>query len=389
MTTHSEILVVGGGIFGAAGALELAGRGYGVLLVDRGPLPHPAASSTDISKAIRPDYGSDVFYTGLMERALDGWRAWNKSWERPLYHETGFLWLSHREMEAGSFEGDSYRVMEKRGHRPQRITPRKLAARFPAWAEGGYVDGYFSPQAGWTEAGQVVVSLLEACRKQGVILDEEQPVTGLLEEDGRVTGIRTAGGSPLQAEWVVLAAGAWIPELFPELADKVWPVGQPVIHFEVADVDRFQPPRFVPWGSDIARTGWYGFPALDDGTLKIANHGPGKRMAPTEKAEINPGQEEAFQDFLARNLPAAASAPLVDARLCFYADSWDGDFYIDRVPGRPGLVIATGGSGHAFKFAPLLGTWIADALEGRDNPDLQRFAWREKGERRTEKARHT
>jgi glycine/D-amino acid oxidase-like deaminating enzyme len=38
--------------------------------------------------------------------------------------------------------------------------------------------------------------------------------------------------------------------------------------------------------------------------------------------------------------------------------------------------MATGGSGHGFKFAPVLGQWIADAAEGRPNPLLAKFRWR-------------
>lgn len=383
-----EIIVVGGGIFGAAGALELQRRGHRVSVVDRGQLPHPAASSTDISKAIRMDYGADAFYTRAMEHALRGWRAWNEDQKQPLFHETGFLWLSHREMKTGSFEGDSYAVLRQRGHNPQRLRPKKLKERFPVWAAGGYRDGYFIPRAGWAEAGRVVSHLLDACREAGVRVLEQRFVSGLLEEEGRVGGVHTAQGT-LEADVVVLAAGAWTPQLLPGLADRVWPVGQPVFHVRVPDPSRFQPPAFVPWGSDIARTGWYGFPALEDGTLKIANHGPGQRIPPSSGAEVTPQQEQALRDFLAENLPAAAEAKLLEARLCFYADSWDGDFYIDRVPHKPGLVVATGGSGHAFKFAPLLGDWIADAVEGRENPALRRFRWREKGERRTEHARHT
>jgi hypothetical protein len=44
------------------------------------PFPHPLAESTDISKAVRMDYGADVTYTRLMESALDGWRRWNERW---------------------------------------------------------------------------------------------------------------------------------------------------------------------------------------------------------------------------------------------------------------------------------------------------------------------
>lgn len=388
MSGDQEILVVGGGVFGAAGALELQKRGREVALVDVGPLPHPAASSTDISKVIRMDYGADEFYMEVMERALAGWRAWNEGWQRPLFHEVGFLLLSHEEMVPGTFEGDSYALLRERGHVPQRLGREALAGQFPAWAEGGHVDGYYNPEAGWVEAGQVVRELIHACRSEGVAIHEGRRVTELRRRGSRVTGVQTERG-PLEAQWVMLASGAWTPALLPKLADKVWSVGQPVIHFKVPEPERFQPPEFLPWASDIARSGWYGFPALADGTLKMANHGPGKALPPSGTADVHSEQVEAFRRFLGECLPPLVHAPILHSRLCFYADSWDGDLYIDRVPGQPGLVVATGGSGHGFKFAPLLGNWIADALEGRDNPDLHRFAWRDRGARRTEEARYT
>ena len=62
-------------------------------LVDRSPGPHPDASSTDISKMVRMDYGSDVFYHEFADEAIDGWERWNAEWPRPLYHEDGFLVL--------------------------------------------------------------------------------------------------------------------------------------------------------------------------------------------------------------------------------------------------------------------------------------------------------
>jgi glycine/D-amino acid oxidase-like deaminating enzyme len=66
----------------------------------------------------------------------------------------------------------------------------------------------------------------------------------------------------------------------------------------------------------------------------------------------------------------------VGSRVCLYCDSRDGDLLIDEVPGREGLVVASGGSGHAFKFTPMLGGIIADAVEGRPSRWLERFRWR-------------
>ena len=58
----TEFIIVGAGIFGVTTAIELRERGYTVSLVDPGPLPHPLAASTDISKVIRMEYGADEQY---------------------------------------------------------------------------------------------------------------------------------------------------------------------------------------------------------------------------------------------------------------------------------------------------------------------------------------
>lgn len=49
----------------------------------------------------------------------------------------------------------------------------------------------------------------------------------------------------------------------------------------------------------------------------------------------------------------------------------DGDFIVSYHPEYEGLFLATGGSGHGYKFFPVLGDKIVDALEGSLEPELQ------------------
>jgi len=91
--------------------------------------------------------------------------------------------------------------------------------------------------------------------------------------------------------------------------------------------------------------------------------------------------------FARATFPGLADAPIAESRLCLYADTWDGDFYIDHDPERPGLFVATGGSGHAFKFAPILGRVAADTVEGTPNRYASHFAWRPRGHGKKEQAR--
>ena len=83
--------VVGAGINGVVAAIELRKRGHDVVLVDPGPLPHPLAASTDISKVVRAAYGADEEYTELAERSREIWQQWNVEFGVELYDEVGFL----------------------------------------------------------------------------------------------------------------------------------------------------------------------------------------------------------------------------------------------------------------------------------------------------------
>ena len=392
MSLPRHALVVGAGIFGVTGALALRQRGWRVTLCDPGPLPHPRASSTDISKVIRMDYGADDWTMDWMVEAMAGWDAWNRRWQAasapPLYHEQGFLILARAPMAPGGFERESFVRLPARGLAPQRLDATSLAARFPAWSTGLHQDGYYNPRAGWAESGAVVSALLRGAVDAGVELREGCKVTGLVERSGRVCGATQASGDPITADAVVVAAGPWTPGLVPELRAVMAPVAQPVLHFQVPDPRRWSAPHFVPWAADIGQTGWYGFPALADGTLKIANHGQGQRFDPEAPRELPAGAEARFRGFMRQALPEIAEAPLTGSRLCLYCDTFDSRFWIDRHPDRPGLVVATGGSGHGFKFAPVLGDLIADRVEGHDHPRADRVAWRTPTTPRFEDARH-
>jgi glycine/D-amino acid oxidase-like deaminating enzyme len=383
----NQAVVVGAGVFGVSAALSLASRGWEVELVDAGPLQRPEAASTDISKIVRMDYGVDALYTELMERALPLWRQLNVAWREELYHEDGFLVLSFSALQPGGFEHDSLRTLEGRGHAVDRIDQATLASRFPAWAAGRYADGYFNRQAGWVESGRALGRLLDDARRRGVRVRAEERVSRWIEGGSRVTGIVTGSGLRLHGDVVLIAAGAWTPMLAPQLEGAMWSVAQPVFHLLPRDPQAWRPPRFPVWAAAISQTGWYGFPANASGIVKIANHGPGRRVHPDAPRLTDEADETALRDFLRLSLPALADAPLVASKTCLYCDTFDGDFWIGRDPDRLGLAVAAGDSGHGFKFAPVLGEVIADAIEDKRSQFTDRFAWRMPTARKAEDAR--
>jgi len=365
-----RVLVIGSGIFGVTAALELHARGCDVVLADPGPLPHPLAESTDISKIVRCDYGADPDYTLLGERALDGWRRWNATWRSPRFHETGVMFLTQTPMTPGGFEHASYTLLSQRGHHIERLDAAAIAARFPAYRPGAFVDGYYHREGGWAESGAVVAHLIAEAVAAGVTVHPDCPIHRLVDEGA------LSADQLIPADAIAVCTGAWAPLLVPDLAGSLRAVGQPVFHLQPADPAPFTAARFPVFGADISRTGYYGFPVNRHGIVKIANHGTGIHLPPDAPRDTTAAQETALRDFLGDTFPALAQAPIVARRLCVYGDTRDAHFWIARHPERPNLTIATGGSGHAFKFAPVLGELIADTVLGRANRFAHKFRWR-------------
>jgi glycine/D-amino acid oxidase-like deaminating enzyme len=234
----------------------------------------------------------------------------------------------------------------------------------------------------------VIEQLVLVARETGVELRERVRFATLLEADSRVEGVLTSDGERLRADAVIVAAGAWTPALLPHLSSHMWTIGQPVFHLRPLHPDAYVPAVFPCWTADISSTGWYGFPVNEAGILKIANHGPGRRIHPDEPRIVGEADVAMLRDFLGESHPALADAPLEATRLCLYCDSWDGNFYVDWDPERPGLLVAAGDSGHGFKFVPVLGSIVADVVEQRANRYAARFAWRVPGTRSAEDARY-
>jgi glycine/D-amino acid oxidase-like deaminating enzyme len=373
----SRIIVVGAGINGVTAAIELRKRGHEVVLVDPGPLPHPLAASTDISKAVRAAYGADENYTALAERSIRLWRQWNEEFGTKLYHEVGVMFVRRAKIEPGDFEYESLKLLEKRGLKVERMDTPQLWKRFPAWNPELYRDGVLEIEAGYAESGRAVAMLIERAESAGVELRERVRFSELDKRGNRVGGIVLDDGQRIAADFVVMAVGGWTPYLLPFTKKFFRATGQPVFHVRPSEPELFAPERFPVFGADITTTGYYGFPINREGVVKIANHGSGREMSPDSPERVVTAEDEKnLREFLASTFPSLADSPIVYTRVCMYCDTHDGHFWIARDPERGGLIVAAGDSGHGFKFAPVLGEIIADAVEGKDNPLLDKFRWR-------------
>ena len=376
-----DFLILGAGIFGITTAIELCKKKYAVGIINPDTIPHPLAESTDISKIIRIEYGTDEEYMDMAAECITIWREWNELFQDKLYHETGFLLLSNTPLdtESKSFEAASYYNLLKKGYHPERVKPEDLAKRFPAINHHLYTDGFYHAVGGYAESGRVVETLTKYAIRLGADVYEGQTAEDIIITNLKVEGVKTREGKKFNAGHVIVCAGNLTPFLVPDLRPYMKITGHPVFHIKPGRPELFTKPGFSVFAADISNTGWYGFPLHPkDKVVKIANHGIGVEIKDPEHDErvVNEKDIDRLRNFLKESIPALANDPIVYTRRCCYTDTLDGHFWIDNHPEISGLTIGSGGSGHGFKMGPVLGEMIAAVAEGGTHKWSSRYRWR-------------
>lgn len=376
-----DFLIIGAGIFGLTSAIELKKRKYSVALLNPDTIPHPLAASTDISKIVRMEYGSDKEYSDMAEICIRKWKEWNDFFGKELYHEIGMLMLCGDRLESGNqeYERKSYQYLLEKNYAPEAISYDDMPHRFPAINRDRYREVHFNPTAGYVEASEVLKLLAEYATELGVEIIPGQTADNFKIRQGNFSSLTTREGSRFSAGHCIVAAGSHTPLLLPELQPYMKASGHPVFHFKPLNPDLFRSDKLGVFMADISNTGWYGFPLHPkQGVIKIGRHMEGLHLHPEKDDRRVSDQEiEVCRDFLRASIPALAKAPLVYTRRCLYTDTLDGHFWIDQHPEVKGLSVASGGSGHAMKMGPLLGEMVADRAEGSKQLHSNRFLWRE------------
>ena len=144
--------------------------------------------------------------------------------------------------------------------------------------------------------------------------------------------------------------------------------------FAPRDARLCAPEKFPVFMIESARGIHYGFP-LDATGVKFAKHHHADATVDPDACDrsVTADDEALIRPMLTECLPAA-NGRLLQAKVCLYTMTPDGDFLLDRLPGAPQIVVASPCSGHGFKFAPVLGEILADlATGGATSHDISRF----------------
>ncbi|ETN41344.1 uncharacterized protein HMPREF1541_03279 [Cyphellophora europaea CBS 101466] len=400
------------------------------------------AASADCNKIFRCAYGKQSEYMRMSLEARDEWMAWNEELQTGklvppgmstrdcVFVGNGNLSLTE-ERELPEFEVETVRNMERLGWGETQLVTTDKGDLEVAKRKGfeGMMDPFRRGERAKSYLG--VLDTLggtnyadKACRfalakvvalgVKTVFGEREGTFREYVYESGKVSGIRTLDGHIHKAARVVMACGGWTPSLVPELDHLCETTAGSVVIFRIPKdsplMERYSAKNFPSWTWNVRdgpTGGLYGFPVTEDGLFKIGYRGekftnpkvqrdgkersvPATRYTTEEQMKQIPQQAwKVIQHFLQQYTPELLQEPGVKveiSRICWYTDSWDNHYVIDFVPELDRRVlIATGGSGHAFKYLPNIGKYIADVLEGKesDRELLQKWRWRSRADNPT------
>jgi sarcosine oxidase len=356
----ADVIVAGLGAHGSSAAYRLAARGASVIGFDRFARGHTLGSSGGLSRIIRLSYFEHPDYVPLLRRSWTMWREVERDSGEHLLTETGGLYAgaADGELVAGALASARKHELEH-----EVLDAAALRKRYPLFDWPAGWQGVFERQAGWLAPERSIETHLRLAEREGARLRFEEPIERWTSTpDGiRVT---TATGT-VDANRLVIAAGAWTPQLAPSLAPELSVERNVLFWFEpTAEREAFA--RLPVYILDESDRMFYGFPFVDGQGLKVAGLHFGDRADPdTVDRTASAKDEERVREWLRRRMPLANGARR-DAKVCMYTNTPDGHFVIDRLKDDSNVIVASACSGHGFKFASVIGEILSDlVLDGK------------------------
>jgi sarcosine oxidase len=366
-----DVIIAGLGAMGSAAAFHLARRGLRVLGLERFTHPHAFGSSHGKSRIIREAYFENPLYVPLVQRAYQCWAELESRSGRRLLTPTGGLMIGPRD---GVVVRGARASAVEHGLPFEELSAAEVHERFPSLLPAPSDVAIWEPRAGILDPESAIEAHLALARENGAQLRFGEPVESWTERAGGLVRVRTAQAS-YDAAWLVIASGAWVAQLVPELALPVV-VERNVVHWFHPSTDSAHfglgsLPIFIH-EHDPGRV-WYGFPDLGDG-VKLALHHQGEpTTAESVRRAVSRDEVERVRALADRFLPGAAGR-VRESVVCLYTNSPDEHFILDTHPGHHRVVVASPCSGHGFKFSSAIGEAIADlVLDGRSRFDLAPF----------------
>lgn len=378
MTSHYDVVIIGGGIVGSMTAYFLGQRepSSRIAVIEADPT-YARASTPKASGVVRHQFGvpenirmcvaSSNFFAAAPELLAVGGVKAQIGWG-----ERGYVWLVPPELIA-TVEG-LRQIQIANGAAVDFLDQAALKARWPQFEVETFGGGFVGAKgAGWLDPWALLQATKHKAISQGARYVTDR-VTGLERQGRRIAAVTTETGLRLTCGHVVNAAGALGAAKVAELASvplRIEPRKRCVFVVRAREDVRDLPMTVLP------KTGvWF----RPEGSGLICGVAPSPEDDPaTDDLTVDDALfDEIVWPTMAEIVPAFESLKVVSTYACFYDfNPLDENAILGPPPGLDNFMIATGFSGHGVMQAPAAGRAIAELiLDSRYTTlDLTRFGY--------------
>ena len=409
----ADVVIIGGGIIGAATAYYLAKRGMSVALVEKGRI---AGEQSSRNWGWCRQQDRDEAEIPLIMESLRIWdNLGTEIGADTGFRRTGVLYVTQDPQELAKWE----RWMEK-ARKYQLHSHLLSAAEAQAMTPGcdaKWIGGLHTPSDGRAEPSMAGPAIATAARKLGATIHQNCAARGLETEGGAVSGVVTEHGT-IRTRKALCAGGAWssmfcrrhgidLPQLTVR-ASVLRTEAAPEVFDSALGTPEFGLRRRLDCGFTVGYRNQVSFHITPDAFRYL------RRFWPAFKYESRHIKLEFGSDFwkalmTPRNWPLDKPSPFETMRVLDpepdrkllnralgnfktgypglkdikMAESWAGMIditpdalpVISQVEAIPGFFLATGFSGHGFGIGPGAGRLTADLIAG-DTPVVDPKAFR-------------
>jgi sarcosine oxidase subunit beta len=256
------------------------------------------------------------------------------------------------------------------------LEPDDIAEAAPGYSSEGVALACYEPEAGVADPMATTFCFVQRAREHGATIYESTPVTRILSDGERITGVETVRGE-IAAGVVVLAANVWSVGLAAPLGISlpITPTRHPMVALRRPN-DYGGRMGLHAVGLDLTRD-IYLRPDIGGITLVGSSENVFERSDPDNYAQgLSEAEIAYFRSRAGGSIPALARAVPRGGWAGIYDDTPDFHPILDRLAPYDGLYCAAGFSGHGFKLSPVIGEWMAQfILSGKKPEDMEHFAF--------------